>query len=135
MTSVDFTACFEWLNEDWQSIGLWPTPNFGLTGYKTHYLLCYVGARGLETDRERDDWMKVKLCRKKKSLKSERTGKGQNRGKFITRRQTADAQRKRTVNNGPLLELDGFHGAIHGEQRDRLPGFSLARETQTISPI
>lgn len=54
MTSVDFTACFEWLNEDWQSIGLWPTPNFGLTGYKTHYLLCYVGARGLKTDRERE---------------------------------------------------------------------------------
>lgn len=52
--------------------------------------------------------MKVKLCRKKKSLKSERTGKGQNRGKFITRRQTADAQRKRTVNNGPCLSWTVF---------------------------
>lgn len=52
MISVDFSACFEWLNEDWQSLGLGLTPNFGLTGYKTHYLLYYGGARGLERQRD-----------------------------------------------------------------------------------
>ena len=47
-----FAACFEWLNEDRQSHGLGLTPNFELTGYKTHCLLYYGGARELKTERD-----------------------------------------------------------------------------------
>lgn len=35
---VDFPVCFEWLNEDRLSLSLELILNFGLTGYKTHYL-------------------------------------------------------------------------------------------------
>lgn len=52
MIRVDFSACFEWLNEDRQSHSLGLTPNFGLTCYKTHYLL-YYGGGGKERERER----------------------------------------------------------------------------------
>lgn len=52
MTRKDFSACFEWLSEDRESHGLGLTPNFGLTGYKTHYLLYYGGGRGGKTESE-----------------------------------------------------------------------------------
>lgn len=60
MISVDISACFEWLNEDRRSHGLGLTPNFGLTGYKTHYLLYYGGTERVRK-RERHDWRKAKL--------------------------------------------------------------------------
>lgn len=48
LITEDFSACSKWLSEDWQSHGLGLTPNFGLTGYKTYYLLYYVGEKRLD---------------------------------------------------------------------------------------
>lgn len=54
MIRKDFSVGFEWLSEDWQSFSLGLTPNFGLTGCKTHNLLYYV-MRQRAIKRERAD--------------------------------------------------------------------------------
>lgn len=54
MIRKGFSVGFEWLSEDWQSFSLGLTPNFGLTGCKTHNLLYYV-MRQRAIKRERAD--------------------------------------------------------------------------------
>lgn len=76
MISVDFSACFEWLNEDRQSHGLGLTPNFGLTGYKTHYLL-YYGGRERVRESERETRLEESEAREKKNER-----KGLEKGKI-----------------------------------------------------
>lgn len=80
MIRKDFSVGFEWLSEDWQSFSLGLTPNFGLTGCKTHNLLYYVmrqraikRERGLIEGKEEEDREDLK--------RNEGTGKGQKKGK------------------------------------------------------
>lgn len=118
MIRKDFSVGFEWLSEDWQSFSLGLTPNFGLTGCKTHNLLYYV-MRQRAIKRERADWRKRggrqrRLKEKWRDWKRAKKGKHykETDGWRLWRRGGSVWQRSDfsfgTVNNSPCLSWTAF---------------------------